>query len=223
MIYTINLFLVILYAVFSLPLLAVNGKYEILKDQTIVVDQVTLYRIKALKDIRKGVKAGDLGGYIQSEANLKNAGKAWVGGDAKVYGDAIVSDRGLVAGKAQVYGNAKIYSRGQVLGSAKVYENAQVKEGKVIENAQVYGNAMIGAGEVGDSSKVYENAFIHGNIRGASIIKGEAKVLSWATVINSTLSQSANIKGLIAVVTDSKICNPDVIKNKVNGRDDDCK
>lgn len=45
-------------------------KYE-LTDETKVEHGVTLHRIRALVDIvRYGVKAGDLGGWIESEANL---------------------------------------------------------------------------------------------------------------------------------------------------------
>lgn len=53
----------------------------------------TLRRIKALRDIESyAVKAGDLGGWIESEKNLSHEGNAWVSGNAWVYGDARVLD-----------------------------------------------------------------------------------------------------------------------------------
>ena len=58
-------------------------KYEITDIQHPV--NARLHRIKALIDIlRWGVKAGDLGGYIQSENNLSQNGDCWVDGNGRV-------------------------------------------------------------------------------------------------------------------------------------------
>lgn len=57
----------------------------------------TLKRIRALKDFR-GVKAGDIGGWIEKEENLSHEGDCWVYDKAKVYG------------RAEVYGEAEIKS-----------------------------------------------------------------------------------------------------------------
>lgn len=55
------------------------------------------------------IAAGQIGGWIESEKNLKQvSGNAWVSGDAKVYGDAEVSGDAKVSGNAKVYGNAKV-------------------------------------------------------------------------------------------------------------------
>ena len=91
---------------------------------------ITLYQIQALKDF-SNVKAGDLGGWIESEINLSQNGSAWVCGNAWVYGSAKVS------GSAWVSGNAKVYGNAMVSGSAWVYGDARVSE-----NAKVYGNML---------------------------------------------------------------------------------
>ena len=64
-------------------------------------DNSTLYRIKALIDIPgRGVKAGDLGGYIQSENNLSQNGDCWVDGNGRVADNGYVFDYGgIVTGK----------------------------------------------------------------------------------------------------------------------------
>ncbi len=94
---------------------------------------ITLKRIRAIRDIEKyGVKAGDVGGWIEKEENLSQSGNAWVYGDAQVYGDA------WVYGNAQVCGNARVSGNAQVYGNAWVYGNAQV-----CCNARVYGNAQV--------------------------------------------------------------------------------
>jgi len=59
-------------------------KYE-LTDETIDRHGHTLYRIRALQDIPgHDVKTGDLGGFIESEANLNQEGDCWVRDNAQV-------------------------------------------------------------------------------------------------------------------------------------------
>lgn len=77
-------------------------KYEF-TDETKEWNGRTLHRIRALFDVRDGVRAGDLGGWIESEDNLDQSGTSWVGGNA------IVSD------DAWVGGNARINSREDLL------------------------------------------------------------------------------------------------------------
>jgi len=57
-------------------------KYK-LTDETIEADGCSLHRIEALRDFGE-VKAGDLGGFIESESNLSHTGNAWVYGDTKL-------------------------------------------------------------------------------------------------------------------------------------------
>ena len=102
-----------------------------------------LYQIEALKDFGD-VKAGDLGGYIESEENLSQYDNAWVYGDAQVLGNAQVFDNARVYGNAcvfdnaRVYGNACVFDKAEVYGNALVYDNAQV-----LGNARVFGDAQI--------------------------------------------------------------------------------
>ena len=86
-----------------------DKKYKLLQDDTKTLGSITLYRIQALRDIGD-VKAGDLGGYIQSEDNLSHDGDAWVSGNAQVYGNARVSGNAQVYDDAWVYGTALIQS-----------------------------------------------------------------------------------------------------------------
>ena len=63
-------------------------KYK-LTDETTDVLGITLHRVKALKDF-DDVKKGELGGYVESERNLSQAGNCWVYGNAKVCDNAKV-------------------------------------------------------------------------------------------------------------------------------------
>lgn len=67
-------------------------KYEFTgetKEIRLLFRTATLHRIRAT--VAFGiVEVGDLGGWIEKEENLSHEGKAWVCGDAKVWGNAEV-------------------------------------------------------------------------------------------------------------------------------------
>ncbi len=123
-------------------------KYE-LTENFKVVSGKKLYQIQALTNFGN-VKKGELGGYIESEKNLSQEGRAWVYDNALVFDNAWVYGYARVFNKAQVYGYAKVYGgalvfdRAWVFGKAWVYDNAMVY-GKawVFGKAQVYGNAHV--------------------------------------------------------------------------------
>lgn len=113
-----------------------NKKYELVKEDFIIIEERKLYRIRALRDFTS-IEVGDFGGYIESEKNLSHDGNAWVYDTAKVYDNA------------RVYGDAKVYHNAKVYGNAKVFDNTWIAG-----NARVYGDTM-----------VYNNAWICGNAR----------------------------------------------------------
>jgi hypothetical protein len=92
-------------------------KYELLQDDSFELSgddgPHKLYRVRALRDFGY-IRAGTLGGYIESEANLSHEGNAWVGSDAKVYGNALVCEDAYVYGWAVISGNARICGTAEV-------------------------------------------------------------------------------------------------------------
>ena len=78
-------------------------KYEFNGETMTTDDGKVLHRIVATEDFGE-VKAGDVGGWIESEKNL--FGDAWVFGDARVFGDVRVCGDARVFGKARVCGDA---------------------------------------------------------------------------------------------------------------------
>lgn len=133
------------------------------------------HRIVALRDIpRHGVKAGDFGGFIESEKNLSQEGDAWVGDDASVYNSAYVIDNACVSGHSEVYGYSCVGENAHVFGNAKVSDYTIIRD-----NAKIYGNACV-SGYV----CVYENALICCNacVSGDARIYGNAHVFGYAKV-----------------------------------------
>lgn len=96
-------------------------KKYILTDDVINFNGHTLHRIKAVRDF-DCVKAGDLGGFIESEKNLDHDGDAWVFDDAWVLDDAKVS------GDAWVLDDASVFNDAWVSGDAKVSGDAWIRE-----------------------------------------------------------------------------------------------
>lgn len=122
-------------------------KYEMTSNYKIFLGK-KLFQIRALVDLCNGVKAGELGGYIEKEENLSQSGNAWVGGDARVTDNARVTGNAQVAGDAWVRDNAHIAGNAWVSDNAWVTNNAQVAgEAQVRDNAWVSGDAHV-AGKV---------------------------------------------------------------------------
>lgn len=136
-----------------------------------------LYRIRALKDFGD-VKAGDLGGYIESERNLSQEGDCWVydkakvTDEAKIYGNAKIKGYVVISDNAEVFDNAKVYDYAEVSGNAKVYGNAQVEDSaKIYNKVEVFDNALIdkettlyNKAKVYGNAKVTENAELHDEV-----------------------------------------------------------
>lgn len=120
-------------------------KYEIIKDDYKELDFATVYRIRALKDIKKyGVKAGDLGGYIEDEENLSHKGKCWVDKDSIVFDDAYVSDDAIIINsiidgtndEVNIYGNSEIIN-------SRISDEVSVYNSIVKNVSDLYGDGHV--------------------------------------------------------------------------------
>ena len=83
-----------------------SKKFVLTKEKKVFCGR-TLFRIKALVDL-KWCKKGDLGGFVEKEANLSQDGNAWVSDNAWVYGSAWVYGDAEVSGSAWVSGSARV-------------------------------------------------------------------------------------------------------------------
>ena len=96
-----------------------SKKYE-LTDETMEWEGHTLHRIKALRDFNY-VKAGDLGGWVESEDNLSQYEKCWLRDNARVCDNAIVYGNAIVCSNAIVCGNARVCDNAIVCNNARIY------------------------------------------------------------------------------------------------------
>jgi hypothetical protein len=96
-------------------------KYEFTGETLQLVEGNLLHRIWALIDIpRHGVKVGDVGGWVESTLNLAHEDEAWVGGDARVFGCALIAENALVTGSARVSGRAIVFGNARISGAARL-------------------------------------------------------------------------------------------------------
>ena len=194
-----------------------NRNYEFVTNDTIIVNGVTLTRIRAIRDIPiHGVEVGDIGGYIEKYENLTE--NAWVSGNAQVYDNAHVSGNAYVYGNACVSGKACVSGNAQVYGDARVYDNACVSgnawvSGKahVSGNAWVYDNAKIQSTTdyitIGParSSGRYATAFIDSEI-GVRVVTGcfSGSISEFKSAIESTHANNEQnlrqYRGFVAVI-----------------------
>lgn len=132
-------------------------KYK-LTDEIKEFGGITLHRIEAVRDFGN-VKAGDKGGWVESEHNLSHDWDCWIYNEAGVYGKAQVYGEARVYGKAWVYGKAEVYGQARVYGQAWVYGEAQVSgEAQVYGEARVFGEAWV-CGKAEATGKVHTAGF----------------------------------------------------------------
>lgn len=108
-------------------------KYQIIRDDEhkIEYEGKTLYRIQALRDVSTRVKAGDMGGYIENYDNLSQVNECWVGGNAKVMGNAFVNSayikgESIVGDVTFVYKNTIIEGNVIIKGRSKIGPNSVI-------------------------------------------------------------------------------------------------
>lgn len=106
------------------------------------IDGVRLFQIQAVTDFGDDIKAGDLGGFVESEANLSHEGLAWVTLGSKVFGNARVFDNALITGRSTVCDNAQVSGRAVVCYS-RISGNAIVCDDAFIIGSQVSGQMRV--------------------------------------------------------------------------------
>jgi carbonic anhydrase/acetyltransferase-like protein (isoleucine patch superfamily) len=177
-----------------------NKHFKLREDLSIEFRGVKLFRIEATRDIERfSVKAGDLGGYVEKEVNLR--GNAWVSGNARVYGNARVGGDAKVYDNAQVYGNARVFDNATVYGNAEVYGNARVYgDAYMCGDALVYGNACVwGSALVHGNAHVYGNAWVSDNVcvRGDAQVYGYARVYGYSIVCGDKIKNPSDCRNIV--------------------------
>lgn len=144
-----------------------NGKkYQILEDDFIKVHtfkscisdgemsivEIKLYRIQALKTFTKPggynpvVHVGELGGYVESEANLSQEGSCWLFDKARVKDGGKVLDDAIVYDKSLISKNSIIRGRSVIGGHCFVTNQSVIIDSRLEGNVTVTGYSIIHSG-----------------------------------------------------------------------------
>jgi len=191
-----------------------NKKYQMLDADTITIKHpitgipTKLYRIISLREFKLGravINAGEIGGYLQKEANLDINDASWVSNSAKVFDDAFISGDSHVYGMAAVFGKAVIrkttvgdFSRiygnstvddSSVRGKADIRGNAVVQKIFIDNAAVIDGNAKVSESSLGGGSHISDNSTVS-----KSKLYDHSRIYGWYTVTNCKLQQSALIR-----------------------------
>ena len=144
-----------------------------------------LHRIRALRDVRENVRAGDLGGFVQSEENLSHEGQSWIADnavaaeEAYVHGDAILWDHSCIRGSAAISGPSRVG------GNAIIEDYAIITAGYIHGDVHISGNAKLFANAVtGGVPIVMERATVYGALGGEIEVRENAVVLPGITIDN---------------------------------------
>ena len=137
-----------------------------------------LHRIRALRQVREDVPVGELGGYVQSEANLsQEQDDAWLYDDsisrddarvcdgARLYDQAMAQDLALVSGSSTMYDNAvacdnAILTAGCIRNEAIVCGNARVRENTITHASPVVTGQVVVMGDISGCIVVFEQGFV---------------------------------------------------------------
>lgn len=164
--------------------LADDRKYEI---TDIVHPQFPwLHRIRALRDVGS-IKAGSLGGFVESEDNLSQQGNCWLKKNAISCEGALVNQDAQVGGYAVIRGSALIAGDAEINEFAMVEDHAIVMAGCVTGNARVSGNSQVGANQITKQSpRISEDAAVYGEVRGKVSVGGHTVILPGMKIDMST-------------------------------------
>lgn len=194
----------------------------------------TLYGIISLVEIPKhGVRTGDSGGYVESEANLSHIGSCWIAENAIVMDNAFVGGDAIVSGSSKVTDNAKVNSSARVEGNSVVADEAVIEghatvlDSIILNEAYISGNSRVVASKIYDTSCVYSNgkvfnsvlsfrAKVSGNaqVQNNSAIKGNV-IVSGDCVINKSTIRAEG-KGEVSICANCVIQNNSFICAKDN-------
>lgn len=159
-------------------------KYELTKEGK-------YYRITALRDFGR-VKAGDIGGLVESEDNLSQEGGCWVDKtscaieNSRVLGESYCESGSIISGRAILKNSPKVCDGSLITDDCVIY-------GGKIKCSSCYGYAVVGAASV-------ENSVLRGNASalGDSVVKGSilqdrVMVFGHAIITSSKLSGNARV------------------------------
>lgn len=200
-------------------------KFELDYSSSTIYQERALYRIKALRTFTTAsgeiIYKDELGGYVQSEANLDQNGTSWifkgaialddsrVKDDAQLHHDALIKDNAVIENRASAHNNVEITGNARVSGRAVITRNAQITgHATICGNAFVTGNAIVnGFATIADKAQIQE----HATIKGHAFVDHQAVISDFAEI-----NDNAHITGNAHINDHANICDYARIEGHAN-------
>ena len=163
-----------------------NHKYEITDISH--VKYPFLHRIRALRDVGDKVKAGDLGGFVESEGNLSGEDDAsWIFDDAIAAGSAYVDQDARLFGKAVICGCAYVSQGAALSAEARAEDSAYIRGADMCGHARASGHSMIlNSPDTGKAPILSETCTVYGTVMGDVHVMGKTVILGEERVTNDS-------------------------------------
>lgn len=150
---------------------------------------VTLYRIRAIKSFGD-VKAGELGGLVESEKNLSHGCTCWIDYTSAVIDDAKVLEHGVVMQNSVVRNHSIIYGKSKISVESRVHGNSRITGNVVVNNSDI------------TDSRINSTSKICSSTLKSCTIREDASVLDGTTAQNITLVGNSSIEKSVIVNCD---------------------
>jgi len=118
-------------------------KYELIE-----TDCDGYYRIKALKDFQlitgEIIKAGDLGGLVESKHNLSQEGNCWIDYYSKAFVYSSVKDNAVLKDNSMAYNSSTVSGNAIMKDFSRTYDNSTVSGNAVMKDySEAQGDSII--------------------------------------------------------------------------------
>lgn len=150
-------------------------------------DLFKLNQIRALKDIpRHGVKAGDIGGWVEHHFTLSQEGDCWIGENSHVFDGSGVSEDALVS-ESRIKGLSDVKGKAKVVSSI-IMDGSTIEDEAVIRNVNASGRIHVGKNvEISDTTiKDFLSAEESDIVIKNSVLSGENRLSENTEIIRST-------------------------------------
>ena len=185
-----------------------NDKYEI--TDIAHPEYPWLHRIRALQDVGKDVKKGDLGGYVESESNLSFEPKdnAWLFDDSIACNTAYVCQDSCLYKKSMAKDKAYISKGSSMSGSSIVEDDAMIQGASLYGNARISGTAL--SSRSGYRPTISGDESVYGLICGNFHLDGQTVILEGEKLYNQRDDRIILSNGIRYVLSDEAKQSPEV-------------
>lgn len=163
-----------------------------------------LHRIQALREINDNVSAGDLGGYVESEANLsfEPGDSAWIYDDAICCGDAYVANNSELHNCAIACDSAYITNAAVMLEASRAEDDSYLSFATLTDHACISGMSMVQSlPDDGDyAPTIAGTSRVYGRVIGDVTLYGSTVVMSSETIENRSLDSLVINHGVKAII-----------------------